>query len=462
MNTQLRTDKDLHPYQLAAKDHILRTPKCGLFLDMGLGKTVATLTAINELMFDYMEIRTVLVVAPKRVAQSVWTSEVKKWGHLNHLKVVRVIGDEKQRKKALKEPAHIYTIGRDNIRWLVGICGGVLPFDMLVLDELSSFKNHQSQRFKSLKIPTMGLKRVVGLTGTPAPNSLIDLWSQIYLLDGGQRLGKFITPYREQYFTRSFDGFSYALKDRNNVNLIMGKISDICISMKKEDYLSLKGVVNSTVEIKMPPELKEKYKQFEAEKVLSFLETDKEITALNAAGLSNKLLQFANGAVYDDAKTYHEVHDLKIEALAEIVETNQGKPILVAYSYKSDCERIMKYFKKIKTRLLQNETDIQEWNEGKIDMLVMHPASGGHGLNLQQGGNIIVWFGQTWSLELYQQLNARLHRQGQTEAVIIHHLAVKGTMDFDVLSSLERKDTMQESVMKAVKARIDKYINLKS
>jgi SNF2 family DNA or RNA helicase len=456
-------ESNLHPYQHRSVNHIIDNTHSGLFLDMGLGKTVSALTAVNILMFQEFEITKVLVIAPKRVAEHVWTDEVEKWEHLQHLKVSIIAGNEKQRKKALSADADIYTLGRDNVAWLCGLYGGnMLPFDMLIIDESSSFKNPKSLRFKALRAVQPSFERIVLLTGTPAPNSLIDLWSQIYLLDRGERLGKFLTHYREEYFRPNQRNgaviFNYKLKDQANEKRIHDKIGDICISMKAKDYLDLPGRINNYIKIKFPEELQKKYDDFEKEQILDLYGDGEEITALNAAALSNKLLQFANGAVYDENKDWHEVHRLKLEACKELIEDAGGKPVLIAWTYRHDMYRLKEYLKKHKPRELKTGQDIKDWNTGKIQVMLMHPASGGHGLNLQSGGNIIIWFGQTWSLELYQQLNARLDRQGQKEITVINHLISVKTIDQDVVKALERKGRTQEGLMSAIKAKIDKYV----
>lgn len=453
--------KKLHAYQEQAVEHIFSHNKCGLFLDMGLGKTVSTLTAINRLIYEEVEVSKVLVIAPKRVAESVWKQEVTQWPHLQHLKVSVVTGNAMNRKKALQEKADIYTIGRDNVQWLCAQYGGTcLPFDMLVIDESSSFKNHASKRFKALKL--VHFNRVVLLTGTPAPNSLIDLWPQIYLLDKGERLGRTIGAFRSDFFTRGRSNghivYNYSITKGSDAR-IHEAISDICMSMKAKDYLNLPERINNNIKLEMPETLRRSYKAFEREKVLEIFETDAQITSANAAALSNKLLQFANGAVYDSEKDTHEIHNLKLEALEEILESANGKPVLVAYTYKSDADRIEQYLKAYKPKKLTDDNDILEWNKGSIQLLMMHPASGGHGLNLQAGGNIIVWFGQTWSLELEQQFNARLDRQGQKQRVIVNKLILKGTMDEDVIAAQERKEKGQNALMEAVKAKIKQYKN---
>lgn len=454
-------ESDLHPYQVAAVEHILSHTHCGLFLEMGLGKTVSTLTAINKLMYEELAINRVLVVAPKRVAESVWDAEIEKWEHLKHLKISKVVGNAKTRLNALQTRADIYTIGRDNIAWLCKLYAGKrMPFDMLVIDELSSFKNHKSVRFKNLRVIQPQFLRVVGLTGTPAPNGLIDLWAQIYLLDRGERLGKFITRYRDEYFRpgRRNGAVIYTYDLRKGADqAIHKKISDICMSMKAKDYLTLPKRITNIIKVNFDEALRKQYETFEKEQVLSLLEDGAEITALSAATLSNKLLQFANGAIYDEGGGVHHVHDLKIEATKELLDDANGKPVLIAWTFRHDRDRLMEALKSYHPHELKNGDDIRAWNEGKIPVLLMHPASGGHGLNLQAGGHIIIWFGQTWSLELEQQFNARLDRQGQTESVIVNKIIASNTIDGDIIKALANKDKSQERLMAAVKARIEKY-----
>ncbi len=459
-------ESNLHNYQRACVKHIIEHSFCGLFLDMGLGKTVSTLTAINSLMNDYCEISSVLVIAPKRVAESVWQEEAEKWSHLRHLRFSKIIGTEVQRITATKQKADIYIVSRDNIAWLCALFGGgKLPYDMIVVDELSSFKSHKSVRFKALRNARPYFKRFVGLTGTPAPNGLIDLWPQIYLMDRGERLGKTITRYREKYFrpgqTNGAIVYSYHPL-LGSESQIYDKISDICISMKAKDYLELQDKTDNYIELKMPEALQKRYKSFKKDKVLQLLAEESQdknnISVLDAAGLSNKLLQFANGSVYDDEHIACPIHDIKLSALEEIVENANGQPVLIAWTFQFDRDRIMERLKKYKPRELKTNRDIEEWNDGQIQVMLAHPASAGHGLNLQAGGNIIVWYGQTWSLELYQQFNARLHRQGQKKGVIIHHLILKGTHDEDVISALKRKDTQQNALMSSIKAKIEKYL----
>lgn len=474
------TESNLHNYQKACVEHIITHPFCGVFLDMGLGKTVSTLTAINYLMNDYCEINSVLVIAPKRVAESVWQEEAEKWVHLQHLRFSKIIGTQKQRIAAIMETkADIYIISRDNVAWLCALYGGgKLPFDMVVVDELSSFKSYKSVRFKALRGARPYLKRLVGLTGTPAPNGLIDLWPQIYLMDRGDRLEKTISRYREKYFrpgqTNGHVVYSYNLMS-DSEQLIHKRIEDICISMKADDYLEMPLRTDNYIELRMPDDIKKQYDDFEKNKILDLLNTVEtteeedengnfklvqkpvEVNAVNAAALSNKLLQFANGAVYDEDKNVFPIHSIKLDALKEIVENSNGQSILVAWTYQFDKDRILEYLKSYKPRELKTNKDIEDWNAGRIQVMLAHPASAGHGLNLQAGGNIIVWFGQTWSLELYQQFNARLYRQGQQKGVIIHHLIMKGTHDEDVIQALKAKNKKQNALMDSIKAKIDKY-----
>ena len=446
-----------YDYQEYATQWILDKEKAGLLLDMGMGKSVITLTAIDELMFDYFEVSKVLVIAPLRVAESTWDEEAAKWDHLKHLKISKVLGTEKERINALYTKADIYIINRENVKWLVDKCGKDWPFDMLVIDELSSFKSHRAQRFKALKKVRPFMKRVVGLTGTPAPNGLIDLWSQIYLLDGGERLGKTITGYRERYFLPDKRNqhivFTYKLKEGAE-EAIYGKLSDICVSMKAEDYLKLPERINNIIPIHLPKKAKDKYDQLERDLLLPLKDSD--IVANTAGVLANKLLQMSNGAVYDENGDVKEIHNAKLKALEDTIEAANGKSVLIFYSYKHDLDRIKKHLKRDDLTVLDTSEDVKNWNEGKIPIMLAHPASAGHGLNLQAGGNIIIWFGLTWSLELYSQANARLYRQGQKQNVIIHHLVAKDTMDEDVMKALEGKEVGQEALLNAVKARVRK------
>lgn len=450
-------ESNLHSYQAVAADHIINTPKCGLFMDMGLGKTVSTLTAINRLIYDYIDVGSVLVVSTKRIVEMVWDDECMKWDHLKHLQVSKIIGSPKKREEALGVKADLYLVSRDNVKWLCDLYGGVLPFDMLVIDESSSFKNHRSQRFKALrKVP---FDRVVLLTGTPAPNGLIDLWSQIYLLDKGERLGRTIGAYRERYFTPGHSNghivYNYRLR-KGSDEKIRNEISDICISMKATDYLDMPDFIDNVVKVKLSDATLKKYKEFQKEQVLGLIGQD--ITATNAAALSNKLLQFANGAVYDEDRSVHEIHSAKLEALEELVECTDT--LLVAWTYQHDRDRILKHLKKYKPVQFKGDQDMKDWNAGKIKVMLLHPASGGHGLNLQAGGHNIVWFGQTWSLELYKQFNARLYRQGQQYgSVTVNRLVAVGTLDEKVVLDTGDKDQLQERLLESIKAIIDDTSN---
>lgn len=451
-----------HVYQDHATKHIIENPYSALFLEMGLGKTISTLTAIDELMYNLYEVQKVLVIAPKLVAEETWTTEALKWEHTKHLTMSLVLGTERQRKEALNKNVDIYVINRENVQWLIGYYGTAFPFDMLVIDELSSFKSAKAIRFKSLKQIRPKIKRVVGLTGTPAPNGLIDLWPQIYLLDQGERLGKTISGYRERYFNpgRRNGAIVYDFKLKSDSEQqIYDKIGDICISMKAKDWLELPERLDQNRIIKLDQKTLEGYLDFEKEQILT-LSNGEEINAINAAALTNKLLQYANGALYhsDKSGNYTEVHKRKLEALEEDIEAANGNPFLIFYSYKSDAERIMKHLKSYGPKILDGGKDIVAWNKKQIPILLAHPASAGHGLNMQSGGNLIGWFGLPWSLELYQQAVARLDRQGQQISVINKRYVVDGTMDQDVLRALENKTDSQEALMQAVKARISKYL----
>ena len=441
-----------HDYQDYAANQILDKLACGLLLDMGMGKTVVTLTAIDELLRDRFQVKKVLVIAPLRVAEDTWGKECEKWDHLKHLRISKVLGPEKTRIAALESKADIYIINRENVVWLVGHYGSKWPFDMVVIDELSSFKSPKAKRFKALRKVRPLIKRIVGLTGTPAPNGLLDLWPQIYLLDRGERLGKTLGGYLERYFDpdkRNLEIiFNYKLKPEAE-KAIYEKISDICVSMKAQDYLQMPARIDNFVRVEMAPKEKTLYKQLEKGMLLPF--TGGDIDAANAAVLSNKLLQMANGAVYDEFGAVRQIHRRKIDAIEDLWEGANGKPILVFYAYKHDKERLQEFFKT--ARDLNTSQDITDWNAGTISMALAHPASAGHGLNLQAGGHIIIWFGIPWSLELYQQANGRLYRQGQNEAVIIHHIVTAGTIDEDVIKALEQKDTGQAALLEAVKAR---------
>ena len=440
-----------HNYQQFATDFILNQSICCLMLDMGLGKTVITLTALWQLALDSFDVSRVLVIAPKRVAEDTWPKELAKWEHLTGLTSSLVLGSVAERKAALQRKAFLYIINRENVAWLVK--NHYWDFDMVVIDELSSFKSNKAERFKAMKKVRPMVTRIVGLTGTPAPNTLLDLWPQMYLMDMGQRLGRFIGGFRDRFFLpdKRNREIIYSYKPREGAeDAIYALISDICISMKAADYLDMPERIDNRIEVSMSPKERKLYDDFQKDMVLSI--DDEELDAANAASLSNKLLQMANGAVYGEDKKVIPIHDRKLDALEDLVEAANGKPLLVAYWYKHDLQRIKARFKK--ARCIDTAKDIDDWNAGKIPLALIHPASAGHGLNLQDGGCTIVWFGLTWSLELYQQLNARLWRQGQKHTVVIHHIITKGTHDEDVMRALENKDTRQSALIEAVRARI--------
>jgi len=449
-----------HPYQEYATNKIINQDAAGLFLEMGLGKTVATLTAIEQLLYDQFESCKVLVIAPLRVAQTTWPAEARKWDHLNHLRISLVLGTAKQRQAALQAWADIYIINRENVEWLVNEYGRDWPFDMVVIDELSSFKSSKAHRFRALRKVRPMIKRIVGLTGTPAPNGLIDLWPQVYLLDQGEHLGKTVTGYRDRYFEPGRRNrtviFTWDPKPGAEA-AIYKKLEDLCVSMSAEDWLDMPEKIDVEVKVQLPDPAREAYLQLERDLILPFIDGD--VTADTRAILSNKLLQLANGAVYDEDRKVWGLHEVKLEALEDLVEAANGQPVLVFYAYKHDLDRIQKRLPS--ARELQTEKDIEDWNTGKAPIMLAHPASAGHGLNLQDGGHIIIWFGLTWSLELYQQANARLHRQGQQQRVIVHHLIAEGTIDEDVMKALAGKDSTQAALMEAIKARIEKYKHIK-
>ena len=451
-----------YDYQRTAMQWIVDKPKCGLFLDMGLGKTVSTLTAIQQLIDD-CEVSRVLVVAPKKVAETTWSTEAQKWEHLHDLKVVKVLGTEKQRCLALSQKADVYVTGRDNFVWLVGKYGGRLPFDTLVIDELTSFKSAKSERFKAMRIALPSVHRVIGLTGTPAPNGLIDLWAQMYCLDQGERLGRSVTKYREVYFeTHRWNNIVVRCYVRKGCEeIIRNKIADICLSMQAKDYLQLPDLITHTATVELTPKVREAYERFEREKVLEFKtehgQEPANVLAQSAAGLMNKLAQFANGAVYDDSMQVHEVHSEKLDRLAEIVEAANGNSVLVFYQYKHDVTRIAAKLKGYRVRAYQGEKDLNDWNAGQIDVLLAHPASTAYGLNMQQGGHYIVWFGTGWNLEHYQQANARLHRQGQQHPVQVYKLICAGTVDEKASAALEGKKGVQQSLLDSLNYLLRKY-----
>ena len=410
------------------------------------------LSAIFDLTLDSFQIRKVLIIAPLRVARDTWPAEVDKWDHLNGLAYSVAVGTESERKAALLQKAQVYLINRENVPWLIEGSGLPFDYDMVVIDELSSFKSHQAKRFKSLMKVRPSIRRVVGLTGTPSANGLMDLWAQFRLLDLGQRLGRFIGNYRSNYFVPDKRNqqmvFSYKPKPGAE-QAIYNQISDITISMKNTDYLKLPKLVMNVMNVRLSEAEWRHYQTLKAELVLYL--NGKEIDAVNAAALSGKLLQLANGAVYDENGGVAYIHECKLDALEDIIEAANGKPVLIAYWFKHDRNRILDRFP---AEQLDGEESIRRWNAGKISVALIHPASAGHGLNLQAGGSTLVWFSLTWSLELYQQTNARLWRQGQKETVVIHHLVAKDTIDEDVMSALEKKETGQAALLRAVKVRV--------
>lgn len=443
---------DPYEYQTFTTDYIFKHPISAILLDMGLGKSVITLTAIFDLTLDSFLVRKVLVVAPLRVARDTWPAEIQKWDHLNVLKYAVAIGTEGQRRSALSQRAQVYIINRENVDWLVRRSGIRFDYDMVVVDELSSFKAHQAIRFKSLLKVRPSVRRIVGLTGTPSSNSLTDLWAEFRLLDLGQRLGRFIGNYRSAFFVPDKRNqqmvFSYKPKPGAE-EAIYRLISDITISMKGSDYLKLPELVMNEVPIRMSETERRHYLTMKDEMVLSL--KGKEIDAVNAAVLSGKLLQMANGAVYDDGGNAAHIHDRKLDALEDLIEAANGKPVLIAYWFRHDLERILKRFP---AERLDSGDSIRRWNNGDIPIAAIHPASAGHGLNLQAGGSTLIWFGLTWSLELYQQTNARLWRQGQRDTVIIHHIIAKDTIDEKVMAALKVKDKTQSALIEAVKANL--------
>ncbi|EKK0949043.1 DEAD/DEAH box helicase [Enterococcus faecalis] len=442
-----------HNYQSYAIDYIETHPVAAVLLDMGLGKTVISLTAIADLLFDSFEAHRILVVAPLRVARDTWPAEISKWQHLKHLTYAVAVGTVKERKAALMAGADITIINRENLGWLIDSSGNEFDYDMVIIDELSSFKNHKSKRFQSLMKVRPKVKRIIGLTGTPSSNGLMDLWAEFKLLDFGERLGRFITHYRNNYFIpdKRNGEIIYSYKPMPYAeDAIYRKISDITISMKSTDHLQMPELITSQYEVQLSEEEEQRYEELKADFILELPEG--EITAANAASLTGKLSQLANGAIYDDEGNIVEFHDRKLDALEDIIESANGKPLLVAYWFKHDLQRIKKRFD---VREIKTSKDIIDWNNGDIPVAVIHPASAGHGLNLQAGGSTLIWFGLTWSLELYQQTNARLWRQGQASGtVVIEHIITKGTIDERILKALSLKEVSQNALIDAVKANL--------
>lgn len=441
-----------HAYQQYAIQHIETHKEAALFLDMGLGKTVIALSAIWDLAFDFFEVSKVLVVAPLRVARDTWPAEIEKWEHLKYMTYSVVVGTEEERRQALLKKALVYIINRENVDWLVSKSEVPFRFDMVVIDELSSFKSHTSKRFKSLLKVRPQVKRIVGLTGTPSGNGLMDLWAEFRLLDMGKRLGRYISHYREAFFEpdkrNQMMVFSYKPRP-GAAKEIYQLIGDMTISMKSLDFLPMPKLIKNEVHVKLSPAERKVYDELRKKMALSI--EGKEIDAANAAALSGKLLQMANGAVYDDNHKPIRIHDRKLDALEDLVEAANGKPILIAYWFKHDLARMKE---RLSIREIRSSKDITDWNEGKIPVAAIHPASAGHGLNLQAGGSVLIWFGLTWSLELYQQTNARLWRQGQKHTVIIEHIVTEGTIDEQVMRALQSKNKTQEALIAAVKANL--------
>ena len=439
-----------HDYQKYAVDFIETHPQAAVLLECGLGKTSITLTALNDMLFDSFEVHKVLIIAPIRVCKNSWAAEIGKWDHLKGLTYSLILGSREQRLTALQQKADLYIINRDNVQWLIEETGIPFDFDMVVIDELSSFKNHQSKRFKALRKVRPFVKRIVGLTGTPCSNGLLDLWAQFRLLDMGERLGKRIGQYRDAYFTPDWNGYTYTPR-KGAEKEIYEKIADISISMKTTDYLKMPKLVSVSDRVDLTESEYDAYRQLEKEYVLSM--QGKDISAANAAVLCGKLVQLASGCIYDEERNAIVLHERKLEILEDLLEAQNGKPVLVAYWYKHEGERIRKRFE---VREICTDKDISDWNAGKIPIALIQPSSAGHGLNLQEGGSTIIWYTMPWSLELYQQTNARLWRQGQTsDTVVIHHLVAAGTIDEDIMAALDSRDRTQAAMMNAVKARIN-------
>ena len=445
-----------YPHQAAGINWIIEHQAAALFWGMGTGKTVTTLTAIDRLLHDYLEDGPVLVIAPKRVAENTWSKEAGKWEHLQHLRVSRVMGTEKQRLAALAALADIYVINRENVVWLVETLQNRWPFRIVVIDELSSFKSAQAKRWKALRRVRGRIDRIIGLTGTPRPNGLEDLWPETYLLDQGARLGRTLGAFRARFLVpEKMNGhIVYSYRPREGAEgEVYSRLADMCMSIKKEDVLSLPGQIYEDIELEAPAALLKKYKQFERDSILECLDEEGQIVAGTAAALTNKLLQFANGAIYDMDGKVHHLHDIKLDALEELIEAAGGEPVLVLYAYQHDADRIRE---RIKCRALDKPEDIDAWNRGEIPVALAHPASIGHGLNLQDGGHILIWFGLNWSLELYQQANERLNRPGQKNVCRVYHLVLKGTHDARVLKSLKNKDIGQAAAIEALRLEIVK------
>lgn len=447
-----------HDYQAYATEFILTHPVAAVLLEMGLGKSVITLTAIFDLCLDSFLVRKVLVIAPLRVARDTWPAEIQKWDHLRGLTYSVAIGTEQERRAALSSDASVFIINRENVPWLVESSGLPFDYDMVVIDELSSFKSYQSKRFRAMMKVRPTIRRIVGLTGTPSPNGLMDLWAEYRILDMGKRLGRYITHYRNQFFAPDKRNgsivYSYKLRPGAEEE-IYDLISDITISMKVADHLRMPECVYSQAEVDMNSGEQELYDSLRKDLIVSL--HGEEIDAVNAASLSNKLSQLANGAVYAEGKKVLAFHDRKLDKLEDLIEAANGKPVMVAYWFKHDLQRIVErlHQKHIPFLTIDAPNSVERWNRGEIPVMLIHPAAAGHGLNMQQGGSTLIWYGVTWSLELYQQTNARLWRQGQTRTVVIHHIICKGTIDGRIMASLLAKEKGQSALMTAVKATLE-------
>lgn len=451
-----------YAYQRRAIDFIKETPYCALFLDMGLGKTVSTLTAFAELLDD-CEVATMLVVAPKKVAEATWGDECAKWAHLQGLRVSVILGTEKQRMAAMKRPAEVYVTSRDLIAWLVARLGGAWPYDLLVLDELTSFKSNKAERFRAVRMVRPKCRRVVGLTGTPTPNGLKDLWAQVYCLDMGERLGRTVTGFRGRWFNSyGKGGITYRLDPKKGAEgEILARIADITLTMQAKDYLDLPPLIEQDVVVDLSPVARKRYDTFERERVMEFRREmegkPQQVVAGSAAALMSKLMQFAAGAVYDEAGEAVEVHAEKLERLAELIEEAAGEHVLLFYQFKHDVPRIMEKLKGLRVRKYEGADDLRAWNAGEVDVMLAHPASTAYGLNLQAGGHVIVWFGTGFNAELYTQAVARLYRQGQRNTTRVFRLVVRGTVDEDAARAVKNKLDRQTAVLTALKERMDKY-----
>lgn len=451
-----------YAYQRRAIDFIKETPYCALFLDMGLGKTVSTLTAFAELLDD-CEVATMLVVAPKKVAEATWGDECAKWAHLQGLRVSVILGTEKQRMAAMKRPAEVYVTSRDLIAWLVARLGGAWPYDLLVLDELTSFKSNKAERFRAVRMVRPKCRRVVGLTGTPTPNGLKDLWAQVYCLDMGERLGRTVTGFRGRWFNSyGKGGITYRLDPKKGAEgEILARIADITLTMQAKDYLDLPPLIEQDVVVDLSPVARKRYDTFERERVMEFRREmegkPQQVVAGSAAALMSKLMQFAAGAVYDEAGEAVEVHAEKLERLAELIEEAAGEHVLLFYQFKHDVPRIMAKLKGLRVRKYEGADDLRAWNAGEVDVMLTHPASTAYGLNMQAGGHVIVWFGTGFNAELYTQAVARLYRQGQRHTTRVFRLVVRGTVDEDAARAVKNKLDSQMAVLTALKERMDKY-----